>query len=61
MLRGNDIWVRKTLQMSIDIAELRPTPTRIRNLSYEFEYFEIFGTLTSQLNDVKFKAGSKMS
>lgn len=60
MLRGNDIRVRKTLQMSIDIAELRPTPTRIRNLSYEFECFEIFGTLTSQ-NDIKYKAGSKMS
>ena len=38
MLRGNDKRVRKTLQMSIDIAELTATLTRIRDLSHEFEY-----------------------
>ena len=38
MLRENDIRVRKTLQMSVDIAELTAALTRIRDLSHEFEY-----------------------
>lgn len=51
---------QKTLQMSIDIAQVRVTLTRIRNPPREFEWFINFSPLTSQ-NDLRSKMQDQYS
>lgn len=46
--------------MSIDIAEVRVTLTRIRNLPREFEWFINFSALTSQ-SDLRSKMQDQYS
>lgn len=51
---------QKTLQMSIDIAQVRVTLTRIRKPPREFEWFINFSPLTSQ-NDLRSKMQDQCS